>query len=28
VVLNDKTPKGRVEALTDLSDIHGGSIAR
>jgi uncharacterized protein YbjT (DUF2867 family) len=28
VVLNDKPPKGRVEALTDLSHVHGGSIAR
>ena len=28
VVLNDKPPKGRVEALTDLSHVHGGTIAR
>jgi uncharacterized protein YbjT (DUF2867 family) len=28
VVLNDKPPKGRVEALTDLSKVHGGAIAR
>ncbi|WP_158818975.1 NAD(P)-dependent oxidoreductase [Methylocapsa sp. S129] len=28
VVLNDKPAKGSVRAQTDLSDIHGGSIAR
>jgi uncharacterized protein YbjT (DUF2867 family) len=28
VVLNDKPPKGQVEALTDLSNVHGGAIAR
>jgi uncharacterized protein YbjT (DUF2867 family) len=28
VVLSDKPPKGRVEALTDLSNVHGGEIAR
>jgi uncharacterized protein YbjT (DUF2867 family) len=27
-VLNDKPARGRVRALTDLSDVHGGSIAR
>ena len=28
VVLNDKPSRGKVEALTDLSNVHGGSIAR
>jgi uncharacterized protein YbjT (DUF2867 family) len=28
VVLNDKPPKGRVEALTDLAHVHGGTIVR
>jgi uncharacterized protein YbjT (DUF2867 family) len=28
VVLNDKPGTGAVQALTDLSDVHGGTIAR
>ncbi|TSE02919.1 SDR family oxidoreductase [Mesorhizobium intechi] len=28
MVLNDKPPRGRVKALTDLSGVHGGTIAR
>ena len=28
VVLNDKPPRGRVNAVTDLSNVHGGQIAR
>jgi len=28
MVLNDKPPRGRIKALTDLSGIHGGTIAR
>jgi uncharacterized protein YbjT (DUF2867 family) len=28
VVLTDKPPRGKVEALTDLSQVHGGTIAR
>jgi uncharacterized protein YbjT (DUF2867 family) len=28
VVLNDKPSRGKVEALTDLSKVHGGTIAR
>jgi uncharacterized protein YbjT (DUF2867 family) len=27
-VLNDKSGRGTVRALTDLSDVHGGSISR
>jgi uncharacterized protein YbjT (DUF2867 family) len=27
-VLNDKPARGSVRALTDLSDVHGGTIAR
>jgi uncharacterized protein YbjT (DUF2867 family) len=27
-VLNDKPARGSIKALTDLSDIHGGTIAR
>jgi uncharacterized protein YbjT (DUF2867 family) len=27
-VLNDKPARGHVKALTDLSDVHGGTIAR
>jgi uncharacterized protein YbjT (DUF2867 family) len=27
-VLNDKPARGGIRALTDLSDIHGGTIAR
>jgi uncharacterized protein YbjT (DUF2867 family) len=27
-VLNDKPARGRVRALTDLSDVHGGTISR
>jgi uncharacterized protein YbjT (DUF2867 family) len=27
-VLNDKPARGRIQALTDLSDVHGGTIAR
>ena len=27
-VLNDKPARGRTQALTDLSGIHGGTIAR
>lgn len=27
-VLNDKSARGHVKALTDLSDVHGGTIAR
>jgi uncharacterized protein YbjT (DUF2867 family) len=27
-VLNDKPPRGRMQALTDLTGIHGGTIAR
>jgi uncharacterized protein YbjT (DUF2867 family) len=28
MVLNDKPPRGRIKALTDLSGVHGGTIAR
>ena len=28
VVLNDKPPRGEVRALTGLTNVHGGSIAR
>jgi uncharacterized protein YbjT (DUF2867 family) len=28
VVLNDKPSRGKVEALTDLSKVHGGTVAR
>ena len=27
-VLNDKPARGRIRALTDLSGVHGGTIAR
>ena len=27
-VLNDKPARGRIKALTDLTDVHGGTIAR
>ncbi len=27
-VLNDKAPRGRIRALTDLTGVHGGTIAR
>ena len=27
-VLNDKSGRGTIRALTDLSDFHGGSISR
>ncbi|RUY59294.1 flavin reductase, partial [Mesorhizobium sp. M7A.F.Ca.CA.001.05.1.1] len=27
-VLNDKPARGRIKAVTDLSGVHGGTIAR
>lgn len=28
MVLNDKPARGRIKAVTDLSGVHGGTIAR